>query len=377
MAAPPTQPVAAYLIGRYPTASETFVYSEIAALRDAGVDVRAWTLEPRDGPDHDILPADLVQAIPRARWGRRTLPVPGFLETVWAELGGRPKDLRRAAWWARRLADDGVGVVHAHFLGHAAAVAAAACRMAGIPLVVTVHARGIHVPTALGLWTLRSATRAIAISEDGARACRDRAGADPIVLPLAIEEAVPAPPSSPDHLHVLTVARPAPKKGYATLREALAGLELPWRWTVVGATADEIGGALPDLEALGVLPRPRLQALYDEGVDVMALPCRVAPDGDRDGVPVALMEAMARGVTVVTTAVGGIGELVEDGRTGLLVPPDDPIALRAALAHLAGDPALRQRLGRAGREYVRAMRGPGTRVHELAAVLAGIVDEPP
>jgi glycosyltransferase involved in cell wall biosynthesis len=365
-------PAIAYLIGRYPTASETFVYSEIAALRDAGASVHAWTLESRDGPEHGILPDGLVRAVPRSRWGQRVAPVPAPLETEWAELGGRPKDLRRAAWWARRLGEDGVGVVHAHFLGQAAAVASAACRMADIPLVVTVHARGIHVPTPLGLWTLLGAARAIAISRDGARACLERAGVDPVVLPLAIEPAEPAPPSGSGHLHVLTVARPAPKKGFATLREAFAGLEHPFRWTVVGASAEEIGGPMPGLDARGVLGRPGLQALYDTGVDVLALPCRVAPDGDRDGVPVALMEAMARGVAVVTTPVGGIGELVEDGRTGLLIPPDDPIALREAITRLAVDEELRRRLGRAGREHVRATRRGAPRTVELKRLLTDL-----
>jgi len=374
MNCPEARPAIAYLIGRYPTASETFVYSEIASLLHAGEDVRVWTLESHDGPDHGILPAGLVRELPRARWGRRTAPVPSALEREWDELGGRPKDLRRAAWWAARLGDDGVGVVHTHFLGHASAIAAAACRIVGIPFAVTVHARGIHVPTPLGLWTLRSAARAIAISEDGARACRERAGVEPIVLPLAIEAADPSPPSDTGNLHLLTVARPAPKKGYTTLREALAGLDVPWQWTVVGARAEEIGGPMADLSALGVLPAPEIQAIYRAGVDVLALPCRVAPDGDRDGVPVALMEAMARGVPVVTTPVGGIPELVEDGRTGLLVPPDDPLALREALARLAADPELRRNLGRAGREHVRANRRSGPRVHEMVSSLAGIVD---
>lgn len=375
MAAPQDRATVAYLIGRYPTASETFVYSEIASLRDAGAGVGVWTLESRDGPDHGILPADLVREVPRARWGQRTATVPASLEREWADLGGRPKDLRRAAWWARRLADDGVSVVHAHFLGHAAAVAAAACRMAGIPLVVTVHARGIHVPTELALWTLRDAAVAIAISHDGARACHDRAGVDPIVLPLAIEEAVSAPRGGSETLHVLTVARPAPKKGYSTLREALFGLDHPWRWTVIGATADEIGGPMDGLDALGVLPRPQLEALYAAGVDVMALPCCVAPDGDRDGVPVALMEAMARAVPVVTTAVGGIGELVKDGHTGLLVPPDDPAAVRSALARLALEPDLRRVLGTAGQEHVRASRAPHTRARAILDLLRNLKSE--
>ncbi len=370
MSAESTSPRIAYLIGRYPTASETFVYREIADLIDAGADVSAWTLESRRGPDHGILPDDLVRGVPRARWGRRTTDIPADLEQGWADLGGRPKDLRRAAWWARQLVDDGVTVVHAHFLGQAAAFARAACDLAGVPLVVTVHARGIHVPTDLGLWALRGARPAVAISDDGAGACSERAGVEPIVLPLAVPDAHTAPPTDSDRLHVLTVARPAPKKGHDTLREALAGLDAPWRWTVVGATAAEIGGRMRGLTALGVCAQPQVQAVYEAGVDVMALPCRVAPDGDRDGVPVALMEAMARAVPVVTTAVGGIPELVEDGRTGLLVPPDDPDSLRAALARLADDARLRLTLGFAGQESIRATRNPARRTQHLLRLLS-------
>lgn len=365
-----TSPRIAYLIGRYPTASETFVYREIAGLTDAGASVRVWTLEQRRGPDHGILPDDLVRPVPRARWGQRTADIPTGLEEEWVALGGRSKDLRRAAAWARILSEDGVTVAHAHFLGHAAAVARAACVMADVPLVVTVHARGIHVPTDLGLWTLRGASLAIAISDDGARACSERAGVEPVVLPLAIPHAHCAPSTDSDELHVLTVARPAPKKGYDTLREALAGLDVPWRWTVVGATAGEIGGPMLGLTALGTCAQPEVEAVYDSGVDVLALPCRLAADGDRDGVPVALMEAMARAVPVVTTAVGGIPELVEEGRTGLIVPPDDPAALRAALARLAADARLRLTLGFAGQESVRATRHPERHTHKLLRLLS-------
>ena len=144
-------------------------------------------------------------------------------------------------------------------------------------------------------------------------------------------------------------------------------VELPSR----GGVVDEIGGPMEGLRALGVQSQPQLEAIYRAGVDVMALPCRHAPDGDRDGVPVALMEAMARGVPVVSTAVGGIGELVEDGSTGMLVPPDDTLALREALARLASSADLRQHLGCAGREHVRATRQPGPRSLDLRKVLLG------
>jgi colanic acid/amylovoran biosynthesis glycosyltransferase len=98
-------------------------------------------------------------------------------------------------------------------------------------------------------------------------------------------------------------------------------------------------GALPHAEALARL----------RGASAFALPCRELPSGDRDGLPVALVEAMSAGVPVVTTPVGGIGELVRDGESGLLVAPGDADALATAIASVLGDAALRARLATAGR----------------------------
>ena len=86
---------------------------------------------------------------------------------------------------------------------------------------------------------------------------------------------------------------------------------------------------------------------------VFCLPCRVARDGDRDGIPNVLVEAMACGLPVVTTAVSGIPELVADGVSGLIVPAEDPAALAEALARLQRDPGLAQRLGREAQAVVR------------------------
>jgi len=347
--------------------SETFVYREIVDLIDAGADVCCWALERGDGPDHAILDAARVRIVPRARGCFRRATVPPAFAADWQRTGGSSKDLRRAAWIARRLAT--VDVICAHFLGRAAGVACAASELSGVPLAVTVHARGIHVPTDMGLWTLRTAARAIAICGDGARACAARADVEPTVLPLAVEPHAALAPEPSRTLRLLTVARPAPKKGYEVLRAALGELDVPWRWTVVGAKEDELGGAMPGMVALGRIGAPEVAAAFRRGVDVFVLPCRVAEDGDRDGVPVALMEAMARGVPVVTTAVGGIAELVEDGRTGVLVPPDDAGALRDAVRRLAADPGLRQSLGRAGRDHVRTARAPRQRTQKLLAIL--------
>ena len=88
--------------------------------------------------------------------------------------------------------------------------------------------------------------------------------------------------------------------------------------------------------------------------DAFALPCRVDGRGDKDGIPVALMEAMAAGLPVVAGDLPAVRELVEDGRTGLLVDGSDPEAVAAALGGLSRDPALRRRLGEGGRARVEA-----------------------
>jgi colanic acid/amylovoran biosynthesis glycosyltransferase len=112
-----------------------------------------------------------------------------------------------------------------------------------------------------------------------------------------------------------------------------------------------------------------IEACYSAGVDVFALACEVADDGDEDGIPVAILEAMARGVPVVTTAVGGISELITDGQTGLLVPPTDPDAMAAALARLAADPVLAQALGEQGQTLVCTQRSPEQQTVELMKCL--------
>jgi glycosyltransferase involved in cell wall biosynthesis len=99
----------------------------------------------------------------------------------------------------------------------------------------------------------------------------------------------------------------------------------------------------------GALAQPEVLARY-RAADVFVLSSRVAGDGDRDGLPNVLMEAQSQRLPCVATAVSGIPELIEDGVTGLLVPPRDREALAGAIARLVADPALRARLGEAGRE---------------------------
>ena len=114
-------------------------------------------------------------------------------------------------------------------------------------------------------------------------------------------------------------------------------------------------------------------ALYDEyrRADLLCLPCRVDEDGDRDGIPNVLVEAMACGVPAVTTSISGIPEVVDDGVTGLIVPVDDPAATADAIERLGRDPALARRIAANAAARVRE-RFDGDR---LAADLARLFRE--
>ena len=156
----------------------------------------------------------------------------------------------------------------------------------------------------------------------------------------------------------------------------LAGVRKGVRCAIVGDGAQR--AALEELIRETSAPvtllgsRPEEEALrLSASATVAALACVVAEDGDEDGIPVALMEAMAAGTPVVSTAVGGIAELLDGGRAGILVPEGDPAALSSALERLLGDAPLRARLSAAGRAAVAARHDLTSCAKALAAMLAG------
>ena len=123
----------------------------------------------------------------------------------------------------------------------------------------------------------------------------------------------------------------------------------------------------------GALAQERVLDAY-RAADLFVLASRIAPDGDRDGLPNVLLEAGAQELAVVASRIAAVPELIEDGRNGRLVPPDDPQALAAALARLIADPATRLRLGRAARARVLERFGSAAGIDRLAARLRAELD---
>ena len=237
---------------------------------------------------------------------------------------------------AARRASRGADLVHAHWLPSGVVAA-----VTGRPFVVQLWGTDVELARRapwLARSILRRAQLAICASQELAGAARVLGARAVWVIPSGVDvpESVAEPDDPP---HVLYAGRLSEEKGVLELIEAARGLPL------VVAGDGPLRGLVPD--ALGFLPHDELLHRYERAA-VVVCPSR------REGFGVVCAEAMAHGRPVVASAVGGLRDLVVDGETGLLVPPRDPVALRAALERLLGDADLRRRLGEAGRARAQA-----------------------
>jgi glycosyltransferase involved in cell wall biosynthesis len=251
-------------------------------------------------------------------------------------------NFRRAA--KRHDAD----LVHAHWLS--AGVVAATL---GGPFVVQVWGTDVELARRaprMARAILRRAARVIAASgalADGARAL---GAGEIVVVPsgVRIPASVPSPAQPP---HALFVGRLSPEKGIEEFLAATAGLPR----VVVG------GGPVHVPESVGPVAPDDVGAFYERAA-VVVVPSR------REGYGMTAREAMAHGRAVVATAVGGLAEAIDDEETGLLVPPSDVPALRAAVQRALGDATLRARLGAAAREKATREWSWGPATDALLAV---------
>ncbi|MEZ4321036.1 MAG: glycosyltransferase family 4 protein [Myxococcota bacterium] len=310
-----------YVLRYWPTVSETFVAGEIAELQRQGVAVAVLSMGTRaDGAYADGLPAVPVLHVPR---GLALAPA----------LLRRPalsKHSVRRKWAIREARALEVRRVHAHFAGEAAFLARDVARALDVPFSVTVHAADLFKPRpGLGA-LLREAAPCVTVCDHHRSWIARHHGADATVVRCGIDpHGRPAADPTIEPARVVCVARDVPKKGLDRLRRAVP----PVRLDLVGAGAPVPPSRIP----------ARLAA-----AQLFALPAQVATDGDRDGIPVAMMEAMAAGLPVVTRPVSGIPELVDE--TVGWIDVDFERVLREAL----NNPGERARRGSAGRERVRA-----------------------
>jgi glycosyltransferase involved in cell wall biosynthesis len=376
----------AYLLDRFPVRTETFVTNEIAALRERGVDVVVEAAARGDAEAHAAgapLAVHHATADGRARrladlgWLVATRPAACVRDLRARRRWAReewPRPLRHLAPVARRLDRAGAEHLHAHFAAGAALDALRLARLLGRSYGVTAHAYDIFMTPRNLAEKLERADVAVTVCAYNARHLRavaPRAALHTMVMGVDGRRFARATPR-PHGRTVVAVGRLVEKKGFADLVEAaarLAGDRPLDRVLVVGdgplrgeleATVARLGLG-EAVELPGAVGQDGLVERY-RAADVFCL------SSFAEGVPVVLMEAMACELPVVAPRINGIPELVEDGVSGLLVPPARPDALADALAVLAGEPERRAAMGRAGRARVAAdyeLRRSGTRLTEF------------
>ena len=352
-----------YVLLHWPALTETFVTDEIDELRRQGHGVDVVVLEGAAAPP--AIAVSTVRARQPAVWlaaARMVAARPGALAALRGPLsvGVRIKLLAVADAARRRR----TGAVHAHFAYRSADAAEIIGRALGTGHSFTAHAHDIFVDNGDLARRVTAARRVVTVCDYNHRWMAERLGpeaaAKMTVIPCSVrieatDHISAQAPRDPQPV-VVAVGRLVPKKGLDTLIRAAAGLQTGGAVHVIGD--GPLAGELRELAAaLGADDRVRFLGPLDHEetkaaiarADVFCLPCRVAADGDRDSMPVVIKEAMAAGVPVVATSEVGVPEMVDDGVTGLLVPPDDPGALTAALETLLADRARRRAMGAAGR----------------------------
>ncbi|MGH8874995.1 MAG: glycosyltransferase [Acidimicrobiia bacterium] len=354
-----------YVVKKYPRLSETFVVDEILGLEAARVEVSVFSLRL---PDEGRFSRDLSRVRSQVAY------LPGFGSSATLEafraldrlqvptlgpvlrfLDGLPEGARSALIvQAIHLADLASSLrldhLHAHFMTVAAHATYLAHLLTGIPFTVTAHAKDVyrHDVDRLVFGVIASAAQAVVtVCEANRRFIEEELLADRVARVVRIYNGVfldrLAPAEGPrDGRLILGVGRLVEKKGFHLLLEACALLArqgIDFRTLLIGdgdqrvpllADRDRLGLA-DRVELLGALPRDEVLQLMGQA-RVLAAPCVAGSDGNQDALPTVLLEALARGLPAVTTPVGGIPEIIEDGVEGLLVPDGDPEALAEALA---------------------------------------------
>jgi glycosyltransferase involved in cell wall biosynthesis len=280
----------------------------------------------------------------------------------------------RAAYVADILRREPVDRIHAHFATAPASVAMFASELTGIPYTIAVHANDIFVKARGKLLNakLARAEAIVANNEHNRRYLLSRFGAE-------LQEKLPCIYNGLDLTQfnfrwpraqdagppvVLSVGRLVPKKGFGDLILAariLCDRRRRFRVEIIGAgpLKDELQyqierSDLQDcVQLLGAQDQDTVRSGYQRAA-VFVLPCVIAEDGDRDGIPNVLFEAMATGAPVISTAVSAIPELIDSEHNGLLVTPGNTTELADAIDKLLVNPQLRDELARGGRDTIEA-----------------------
>jgi glycosyltransferase involved in cell wall biosynthesis len=380
----------AYIVGTYPSVSTTFIHQEVRTLWNWGVDLRMVSIRPPGAvpaEQHELqhgtlylLPVDWRRFIRgHLYFGLRCPAI--YFKTLFYLLSRHhpsPIDWLKTAlhfaegvYAAELLRDQPLGGLHAHFVDRAATVALVAARLLGLRYSVTAHAGDIYTKKVLLREKMREAAFVVTVSEfNKAHLIETYPGlnADQIYVlhPWVDMSRFQPPPARAGRktLRILSTGRLVEKKGHRHLIEAChllheKGVDFECRIIGDGPLRSELRADIERYSLAGRVhllgARPQSDVLnHLSWCDVFALACVIAKNGDRDGMPVALAEAMAMAVPVVSCDILGIRELVRPN-VGFLVPPHNAQALSDALQTVDSlDDSQRAEMGCRGRAVVDA-----------------------
>lgn len=380
----------AYVISAFPCFSEAFILRELEELSKRGVSIEIFSLKRLHEP---ILQKNVSKFLPSTHY----LPfifsfklwcdnlwwfvrAPGrFLRCLWtiiSECYANPEILLKtlaivpkSVSFAKLAKESGVRHIHAHFASYPTTTALIIHRLTGIPFTFSAHAHDIFYSTALLKPKFNESKRVFTVSEYNRKYIAElfpdlKTEKIELLRSPADCDAYRYRDPGPDMpFIILSIGRLMPTKGFSDLVEACGilkkdGIDFTCRIIGGGPMRNELTTEIEERELegsvilLGAVSEEKLLEEYSEA-SLFVLACTPAKTRDvQDGLPAVLVEAMAIGVPVISTAISGIPELVIDGQTGVLVPPRDPAALAKAIKRLYNDLALRQSFARNGRQKV-------------------------
>lgn len=378
----------AYILKMYPRFSETFIVNEILELERRGLDIRIYSLrKPDDGrfhaalarvkanvvyvPQYPEMEPERIEAahqIVRDIYPEQYAAIHGY-----SLAKGHKYAIKRflqAGYVAGHLLQHPVDAMHAHFASSATRVASLVQRLIGLPYSFTAHAKDIFhedVNHESLKNKIRAARFVVTVSDFNQAYLRDMMGNEPADI-RRLYNGIDLTRFQPDTAIarqselIVSVGRLVEKKGFDVLIRAcrhLKNWEIPFKCEIIGKgdlqkSLETLISQL-DLEDRVKLigPRPQEEVLEAyQGAGIFTLPCIIGKDGNRDGLPTVLLEAMATGLPAVSTSLTGVPEIIDDRQNGLLIPPGDVEALARALAELLTNEGQRHAYGSAARAKV-------------------------
>jgi colanic acid/amylovoran biosynthesis glycosyltransferase len=400
----------AYIVSRFPNLPETFILREMVTLEEQGWEI---ALYPLIFQSQTVLHPEAQAWLSRAHrlawlsfdilWAnlRRFVRDPFLYLSLWGQvLWGHlksPKLLVRSVLlfpkivrMAELMSQEGIAHIHAHYATHPAFAAWLIHRLTGLSYSVTVHAHDIYVDHTMLATKLRPAAFVVAISEYNREYLSTILGAwvrsNTHVIRCGVNTSYYTPRASiyqhVGRFEIISVGSLEVYKGHRYLIEAcsiLRARNVPFACRIIGdgnlrqdlkKSVDKQGlneyvrflGSMPQNEVARLLPTAHCYVH----------PSVIAPSGKMEGIPVAIMEAMACALPVVATSISGVPELIRDGETGWLVYPEDPLSLSKALEYVYANPEEAQRRAQSGRQFVLRNYELSSNVSELASLFSKV-----